>query len=126
MKIAFVSDDHTSISTQYSNAKFYEIYILQVGKVIAHETVIKIHQHYNPNDYAEDHTDNQKNIHDYEVMIAPISDCEVAITRGISKYAHNSLIEHDIQPIITDISTIQDALVAFLSGTITNHPENIY
>lgn len=126
MKIAFVSDDHQTISAHYGKAKFFEIYVLQIGKVIAHETVAKSNPQVIRMGYTEHQPNTDVHNHDHTSMMAPILDCEVLITRGIGKSAHNSLIENDIQPIVTDIQTIQDALAAFLSGTITNHPEHIH
>jgi hypothetical protein len=40
--------------------------------------------------------------------------------------AHLSLQEHNIQPIITDISDIELALDAYLAGTLVDHPEKLH
>jgi predicted Fe-Mo cluster-binding NifX family protein len=31
-----------------------------------------------------------------------------------------------IRPIVTDIATIDDAVAAFLAGTLTDHPETLH
>ena len=126
MKIAFVSDDHASISAHFGRANYYEVYTIEAGQEVAHETIAKSNpQLVVPNQPAEALGEHQHQ-HDHHAMLEPIADCQVLLTRGMGRGAFISLQEHDIQPIITDIPDIKSALEAFLAGTLINHPERLH
>lgn len=126
MKIAFVSDDHKTISAHFGRATYYEVFTLEIGKVTSHETLPKSNPLLiKPGEQIEPMGEHPHQ-HDHNAMIAPIADCEALLTRGMGRAAHSSLQEHDIQPIITDIVDIEAAVAAYLSGVIDNHPERLH
>jgi predicted Fe-Mo cluster-binding NifX family protein len=59
-------------------------------------------------------------------MIEPISDCQIVIARGMGTGAHRSLLAGKIHPIVTDVENIEEALNAYLSGSLTDHPEKLH
>ena len=126
IKIAFVSDDHTTISAHFGRAQFYEVFTIAAGKVLGRETLAKSNpQLVQPGQPAALPGEHQHQ-HDHHAMLAPIADCQVLLTRGMGRGAHLSLQEHDIQPIITDIPDIMTALAAYLDGTLVDHPERLH
>ena len=126
MKIAFVSDDHKTISAHFGRAVFYEVFTIESGQVLARETLTKSNpQLVIPGQAAAPEGEHQHQ-HDHNAMLAPIEECQVLLTRGMGRGAHISLQEHDIQPIITDILEIQTALEAYLAGTLVDHPERLH
>ena len=126
MKIAFVSDDHTTISAHFGRAQYYEVFTIESGKVVEHQTMQKSNIQLVNLGEKQEATGVHQHQHDHNAMIAPIEDCEVLLTRGMGNGAYLSLQEHDIQPIITDIIEIQTALEAYFAGTILNHPERLH
>ena len=123
LKIAFVSDDHTTISAHFGRAQYYEVFTLEAGKVLKRETILRSSpQVLTTAPQTGEHPHN----HDHNAMLVPIADCQVLLTRGMGRGAHLSLQEHDIQPIITDIPEILAALDAFLAGTLIDHPERLH
>ena len=129
MKIAFVTDDNVTISRHFGRAQYYAIYTLDNGEVTHTEQITKPmhhHQHHNQSNveiHAESPTSDAQR---HEDMFAPLEGCAAVLTRGMGHGAHRGLIEMDIKPIITDIATIEDALKAYLDGTLVDHPEKLH
>jgi predicted Fe-Mo cluster-binding NifX family protein len=126
MKIAFVSDDHNSISAHFGRALYYEIYTLEDGQVTGHETINRSETLAARPGTLTAAGDNNHHNHDHNAMIAPIEDCQVLVAGGMGQGAHISMQESDIQPILTDLKDIQLALSAFQAGTITNIPTRLH
>lgn len=126
MKIALVTDDHQTISAHFGRAQFYEVFTIEAGKISARETFTKDnHKVVALGEPAQSH-DGHQHQHDHNAMIAPIADCQALLTRGMGFGAHNSLKEHGIQPVITDIHEIEAAVNAYIAGTLTDHPEKLH
>jgi predicted Fe-Mo cluster-binding NifX family protein len=116
MKIAVVTDDHLTISAHFGWAVFYEVFTVSDGKVTAHETLPK------PAHGSFAHGPG----HDHGQMLAPILDCQVLLAGGMGQGAHISLTQAGIQPILTDIRGIEEAIKAYLAGQLTEHPERLH
>ena len=126
MKIAFVSDDHETISAHFGRGLFYEIYSIENGKVTTHETISRSFPMAVQIGEGNGMEGGHQHQHDHHAMLTPIEDCLALISRGMGRGAHVSLQEHDIQPIITDIQQIQAALAAYMDGTLVDHPEKLH
>jgi predicted Fe-Mo cluster-binding NifX family protein len=59
-------------------------------------------------------------------MAAAIADCQVLLARGMGAGAYQSMAEAGIRPVITDIARIDDAVLAYLAGTLTDHVERLH
>jgi predicted Fe-Mo cluster-binding NifX family protein len=126
LKIAIVTDDHQTISAHFGRAQFYEIFTIDAGKVTKRETVSRSFPQIVPVDAAPEQQGEHHHHHDHNAMITPIAECQALLSRGMGMGAHLSLQEHNIQPIITDISDIELALDAYLAGTLVDHPEKLH
>jgi len=122
MKIAFVTDDHQTISAHFGRALFYEIFTVETGKVMQKSTFPKVH-HGGSQHEGHQPGDHQ---HDHQSMLEPILGCQVLIAGGMGWGAHQALEAQGIQPIITSQAEIQVALEAYLGGTLDNHPEKLH
>ena len=126
MKIAFVTDDHQTISAHFGRAQYYEIFTISAGQVTARETLARSFPQVVKVGGAHESDGAHQHQHDHNAMLTPIADCQALITRGMGNGAHLSLKAHGIQPIITDINEIQAALDAYLAGTLVDHPEKLH
>jgi predicted Fe-Mo cluster-binding NifX family protein len=127
MKIAIVTDDHLTISTHFGRAKFYEVFTIEGGHVTAQETIARSNPQLLPTVVSDSAPGgHHHHNHDHNAMIAPIADCKALVTRGMGMGAHVSLQEHGIQPIITDLPEIQDAVKAFIDGVLVDHVERLH
>jgi predicted Fe-Mo cluster-binding NifX family protein len=59
-------------------------------------------------------------------MMQPISDCEVLIAGGIGGGAVQSLLSHNIRPVMTEIRSIDEAVKALVDGRLENRSERIH
>jgi predicted Fe-Mo cluster-binding NifX family protein len=59
-------------------------------------------------------------------MIASITDCDVLLVRGMGRGAYMALEEANIRPIVTDIATIEEAVLAYIRGDIVDHTDRLH
>ena len=59
-------------------------------------------------------------------MAAAIADCDILLARGMGAGAYESIKQAGIRPILTDISSIDEAVQAVISGQITDHTERLH
>ena len=59
-------------------------------------------------------------------MIDSIADCEALLVRGMGRGAYMALEEANIRPIVTDIETIEEAVLAYVRGDIVDHTDKLH
>jgi predicted Fe-Mo cluster-binding NifX family protein len=59
-------------------------------------------------------------------MVQPILDCKALIAGGMGAGAYASIQGAGIEPIVTDMQLIDDAVAAYIAGTLKNHPEYLH
>lgn len=132
-KIAFVTDDGSTISAHFGRAMYYEICTLDGSTVVNRERVPKSghhsqgqpgqgdgHQHGHGDGHQHGHG------HDHGTMISPISDCAVLVARGMGMGAHNALRAMGITPILADDPTIDAALEKYLAGALATNERRLH
>ena len=130
MKIAVVTDDHRTISAHFGRAVSYEVFTIIDGKITEQETRPKPAH----NQFANEPHDEPGYAHGqgpaaegrHASMLEPIRDCQVLLARGMGQGAHDSLTRSGIQPILTDVSEIEQAVKAYMDGQLTDHPERLH
>ena len=134
MKIAVVSDDGTTISQHFGRARFYVVVTVEDGAVTARETRDKMgHAQFagEPHDTGGHRADPRGHGFDasaqsrHSRMAAAIADCEVLLARGMGAGAYGGMKQAGIQPVVTDIPTVDEAVQAYLDGRLEHHPERL-
>ncbi|CAG0977952.1 hypothetical protein ARNL5_02233 [Anaerolineae bacterium] len=124
-KIAFVTDDGSTISAHFGRAMYYEICTLDGPTVVSRERVPKAgHHSQGQHGHAEEH--HHGHGHDHGSMISPISDCAVLVARGMGMGAHNALRAMGITPILADDQTIDAALEKYLAGSLATNERRLH
>jgi predicted Fe-Mo cluster-binding NifX family protein len=132
MKIAAVSDDSVAISQHYGRARHYIVLTIQNNEISAREKREKMgHAQFGGETHAEG---NDPRGHGYDPaaqsrharMASAIADCQVLLARGMGAGAYDSLRTAGIRPIVTDIAKIDDAVQAYLAGTLVDHVEQLH
>ncbi|GAB4469372.1 MAG: NifB/NifX family molybdenum-iron cluster-binding protein [Anaerolineae bacterium] len=131
MKVAFVTDDGETISAHFGRAAYYAIYTVEDGKVTARELVEKVSHHrgHHHEEGEHGHEHGQGGHHhdrDHSDMIAPVSDCAAVVARGMGQGALNHLLNAGIRPILTDLTTIDEALQAYIQGGLSSNVSRIH
>lgn len=131
MKIAIATDDSTTISAHFGRAQYFDVFTIVENVVTARETRPKANHNqfvgeHHGHEHRETHGAHPESLHRHNAMIQAIHDCQVLIARGMGMGAYQSLSDAGISPILTDIGRIEEALQAYLAGTLVNHPEKLH
>jgi predicted Fe-Mo cluster-binding NifX family protein len=131
MKIAVVSDDGINISQHFGRASLYVVVTIEGGKVVNKEQREKMgHRHFASSESHEQHGGR----HGYgpeaqskhSMMAETISDCQVLIAGGMGMGAYEGMISYSIEPIVTDISNIDDAVRLYNEGKLVNLMDRLH
>ena len=137
LKIALITDNGITISAHFGRASKYAVFTIENGEVVTREIRSKLghkdfskgdsgcdhhHDHHSGNGHGLGHQADEK----HKRMFGSISDCEMVIVRGMGRGAHLAAQAAGITPLISDIPNIQDAVNAFIAGTLQDHPEKLH
>lgn len=132
MKIAVVTDDEKTISAHFGRAQYYVVFTVEEDKVITQETRPKAnhsqfsgadHHHGEHGDSHGMDPDSQRR---HGMMMETIADCQVLLARGMGQGAHNNLKERGIQPVLTDIWDMREAVESHLAGTLVENLQRLH
>jgi len=126
MKIAVITDDETTISQHFGQASWYMVFTAQDGKITGKEKRPKMgHSHFAS---MEDPHSTHAGPHGYDAgaqkkhasMAEAIADCQVLISGGMGMGAYDSMKSYKIEPIVTDVTNIDEAVKLYLEGKLPN------
>ncbi|MHB8581359.1 MAG: NifB/NifX family molybdenum-iron cluster-binding protein [Ignavibacteriaceae bacterium] len=129
-KVAAVTDDGITISQHFGRAMYYEVLSIENSKVVKRERREKMgHHNFAQEEHA--HSNGQhgfdESSHNKHVSMAEaIKDCKYLLARGMGAGAYQSMLQLNINPVVTDIRTIDDAVKAIINGTIIDHTEKLH
>jgi len=132
VKVAFVTDDGTTISQHFGRAQYYEVVTIENNAITHRERREKAGhhtfqsqenhgEHHGPGHGFDEHSQGK-----HRMMTATIVDCQILVARGMGNGAYQHMVSANIKPIITSIPTIDDAVQELLKGTIVNHIETLH
>ena len=131
MKIAAVSEDGVTISQHFGRAPFYVVVTVEDGKIVSREKRDKMgHNQFGGETHEESHGADPRG-HGFDPaaqdrharMVTAITDCEVLLARGMGAGAYESLKRANIRPVVTDVANIDEAVQAYLAGSLKDHVE---
>ena len=122
--IAFVTDDGSIISSHFGRALYYEVITLKDGKVADRKRVGKAGHHSFGTESHGEHGHNDD--HKHAAMTAPLAGVAVLVARGMGMGAQQHLVASGIQPILTDLHTIDEALEHYVAGTLVDNPRRLH
>lgn len=131
MKIAAITEDGTTISRHFGRAPFYVVVTVEDDKIVSKETRDKTGHH----TFAAHHSELAPGErHGYDAgaqvrhasMAETISDCQVLIAGGMGWGAYESLKSRNIEPVVTDVRTIDEAVKLYLEDKLPNLMERLH
>lgn len=144
-KIAVISDDGRTVSAHFGRARFYVVLSTENGQVVSREVRDKVGHHaFGGEHHAGAHGGHdghgaaqapaREGAHGYDQesqdkhaqMAGNISDCQVVLAGGMGWGAYDSLQGYGLEAIITDIRDVDEAVRAYLDGTIRNLIEKLH
>lgn len=123
-KMAFVTDDGSTISEHFGRARYFEVLTVENGRITHRERREKGGHHTFTGEHGGGH--HHDHDHKHQLMMEPILDCSVLIARGMGNGAHQHLTTMGIRPVLTDVRTIEEAAVAYIAGTLAENPGRLH
>ena len=132
IKVAAITDDGKTISQHFGRAPYYMVLTVEDGKIISRERRDKLgHTHFqNEPHESEGHGQGHgfdPASHDRHLRMAEaITDCQAIICRGMGAGAYYSMEQSGIRPVVTDIADIDNAVEAYIKGTIVDRVDKLH
>jgi predicted Fe-Mo cluster-binding NifX family protein len=134
MKIAAVTDDRTTISRHFGRAQYYVVITVEGGKIVSREMRDKMGHTQFAGQHEEHAHEPDPRGHGFDPaaqsrharMAAAIADCQVLLVGGMGMGAYESMRQAGIRPILTDVAVIDEAVQAYLDGTLVDRTELLH
>ena len=135
MQIAVVTDDGTTVSQHFGLARYYAVPIVDGQQVVGRKmldrsgTLLPVEEHQPHQGLTGEidcHGAGTAAAATHLRMVQPIQDCQVLLARGMSWSARECLISAGVRPILTDIASLDEAVKAYLDGSILDHVELLH
>jgi transcriptional regulator with XRE-family HTH domain/predicted Fe-Mo cluster-binding NifX family protein len=130
MKIAAITEDGKTICQHFGRAPYYVVCTIEEGKIVNREMRAKLgHNHFVDQHEEAHHAEHgmDSTSHNKHVSMAEaISDCTVILCGGMGMGAYDSMRRLNIQPVVTDVENIDEAVQAYLDGKLIDHTELLH
>jgi predicted Fe-Mo cluster-binding NifX family protein len=132
MKIAAITEDGKTISQHFGRAPYYIVATVEEGQIVDRQMRDKLgHAHFQNEPHEGDEAGQPHGFgqasHDRHLRMAEaIADCEALLCRGMGAGAYYSMQQRGIRPIVTEITDIDEAIQAYLKGTIEDHVDKLH
>jgi len=131
MKIAAITEDGTTISQHFGRAPLYVVVTVEDGEVTNKEARDKTGHH----TFAAHHSDlapGERHGYDsgaqtrHASMAEAIADCQVLISGGMGWGAYESMKSYNIEPVVTDVESIDEAVKLYIDGELINLMDRLH
>lgn len=145
MKIAFVSDNGTTISRHFGRAHQYVVVTLEAGQEVARELRVKDacghghhgHGHGHGHGHDHEHKDHGHDEHapqanhaeeheQHNDQLAAITDCDLVVAGGMGTGMDQRLRAAGLRTVRTRMKGIDQALQAYLAGELSDMIELVH
>jgi predicted Fe-Mo cluster-binding NifX family protein len=132
MKIVAISDDGVTISQHFGRAPLYVVITVEEGKIVNKETRDKAGHHTFAAHHHPDLAPGERHGYDagsgvrHANMAEAISDCQVLLVGGMGWGAYESMKSYNIEPVVTDVRNIDEAVQLYLDGKLVNLSERLH
>jgi len=129
MKIAFITADGETISKHFGRAPYYLVVTIENGQVVDRELREKPgHNQFHDQDkgdyrHGEPHQFDASFHSRHVTMAQAIADCQAILCAGMGAAAYESMEMLNIQPIVTDLRSIDEVIQLYLSGKLLNRTD---
>ncbi len=132
MKIAVVTEDEFTISQHFGRAPWYMVFTVENEKISGKEKRAKMgHSHFTGQESPHATGGGQ---HGYDTvsqnrhasMADAIADCQVLIAGGMGMGAYDSMKSYNIEPVVTDVKNIEEAVKLYLQGKLPALMERLH
>ncbi len=135
MRVAVVTDDGKTISPHFGMAQYYLVYDIEDGAVKGKEMRSKAGHHQGGVEHrggterhgvGPGHHQGPEETSTHESMLSNVSDCAALIARGMGWGIHEAMSQSGIKPFITESVYADDAVQAYIKGSLDDHREKLH
>jgi predicted Fe-Mo cluster-binding NifX family protein len=132
MKIAAITDDGRLISQHFGRAPYYLVLTVEKGQIVERQQRDKLgHAHFANQPHADPGPGQQHGFdpaaqNRHTQMAEAIADCQVLLCGGMGAGAYESMRARGIQPVVTDIALIDEAVKAYVEGKIVDRVDRLH
>lgn len=132
MKIAAITEDGIAISQHFGRAPLYVVITVEEGRVVNKETRDKTGHHTFAADQHPETAPGERHGYDagaqtrHASMAETISDCQVLLAGGMGWGAYESMRSYNIEPVVTDVENIDEAIELYSTGKLENLMERLH
>lgn len=131
MNIAIITENGKTVSQHFGRAPYYVVYTVDDGKIIGGEKRDKAGHHtfgnqHEGHNYGEGHGFGTHSQSKHAAMADSIRDCSVVIAGGMGRGAYESMKSYNIESIITDVESIDEAVERYIKGDLPNLMERLH
>ena len=120
MKIGIASDDKKSIAQHFGRTRGFVIADIVDGKVKSKEYKENFFTSHNQPGRSEQHGEHG---HSHSSILTPLRDCDVVLARGMGRRIYDDLRGANIESVITTLPGVDEAIAAYIDGTLIDNPE---
>ena len=131
MRIAVVTEDEATIHQHFGRAPYYLVYTIEDGKVVDKERRDKAGHHIFGG-HAMHTAPGEQHGYDagaqsrHAAMAETIADCQALIAGGMGRGAYESMKSYNIETIVTDILSIDEAVKMYIEGKLQNLMDRLH
>ena len=132
MKIAVITDDGKTISQHFGRAQYYLVATVENSQIVSRELRDKFgHNQFASQFHPEEqpgqpHGMDAASHNKHLQMAEAIADCEALLCRGMGMGAYESMKTRGIRPLVTDIANVDEAVMAYVTGSIVDHVDLLH
>jgi tRNA-Thr(GGU) m(6)t(6)A37 methyltransferase TsaA len=134
MKIAVITEDGQTISQHFGRAPYYLVFTVEDKEIVGKELRDKAGHRQFAQEDGKHTSRNDPRGHGFGAhseakhtrMIEPIQDCEAVIVRGMGRGAYLAMEQAHIRPFVTELADAEEAVKAYLDGTLADHTERLH
>jgi predicted Fe-Mo cluster-binding NifX family protein len=132
MKIAAASDDGFNISEHLGKAPYWVVLTVENGVIVDKEKRPKTGHHtFAAHEHpklapGERHGFDAGSPSRHASMAETISDCQVLLAGGMGWGAYEAMKKYNIEPIVTDVNNVYQAVFKYMKGKLPNLMEKLH
>ena len=132
MKIAVITDDGRTISQHFGRAPYYLVATVENGTIVNREMRDKLgHAHFANEPHEGDQPGQPHGFgpaaqNRHVQMAEAIADCQALLCGGMGAGAYQSMVQRGIQPVVTEIASIDEAVMAYVEGKIVDRTDRLH
>jgi tRNA-Thr(GGU) m(6)t(6)A37 methyltransferase TsaA len=134
MKIAVITEDGQTISQHFGRAPYCLVYTVEDKKIVGKELRNKVGHREFAEEERRHASRNDPRGHGFGAhsgarharMIESIQDCTAIIVRGMGRGAYLAMEQAHIRPFVTELTDAEEAVKAYLDGTLVDHTERLH